>query len=356
MRKGWMIACGFVLVCGLAASATPRISVAQPDYDFGSIGQGYMVKHTFTLQNTGDRTLNIVYVRASCGCTTTALGTQQLAPGESVPLEVQVVADHGTTKNVTIYIYTNAPDIHGTSNDDRKDPDIQLHVHGAITPAMQDYETAPFELYDRLLLLIDVRTAADYAANHLIGAINIPASRIATGISELPKDTLLLVYDLNGELADAAVQALLNAGYMSSYYLQGGLRHWVAVQGDRYLVHASPLPPSGGDVSGGASGRPWNQGTLNSDFYILIDVRDGSAYAAGHIPGAFNIPVSQLSQWFGRIPHEARIYLYDDDETLTSAARQTLINAGFSDDRVTVLLGGLNEWIYQYGTRYLLSE
>ncbi len=353
MRKGWIVTCLLVLVCGLSAAATPKLTVAQPDYDFGSIGQGYMVKHTFTLQNTGDQTLNIVYVRASCGCTTTALATQQLAPGESVDLEVKVLADHGATKNVTIYIYTNAPDMYGTPNDDRKDPDIQLHVHGAITPALQDYETAPFELYDKLMLLIDLRSAADYAANHLIGAINIPASQIAAGIAGLPKDMLIVVYDLAGESVDAAVQTLLNAGYMSAYYLQGGLSHWVAVQGDRYLVYAAPLPPSGGNVSGGSSGRPWNQGTLNSDFYVLIDVRDADAYAAGHILGAVNIPVSQLPQWLTRIPHEARIYLYDDDETLTPAAYQTLVRAGFADDRVTVLLGGLDEWVYQYGDSYV---
>jgi rhodanese-related sulfurtransferase len=351
-----MIGCLLVLVCGLSVVATPKLYVDQPNYDYGSIGQGYMVKHTFTLQNTGDATLDIVYVRASCGCTTTALSTKQLAPGESVPLEVHVLADHGTVKNVNIYIYTNAPDLYGTPNNDRTDVDIELHVTGKITPAMQESETAPYELFDKLQLLLDVRDAAAYEANHLMGAINIPADQMASAIAGVPKGTLIIVYDQAGESADAAVQTLLNMGYMSAYYLQGGLSHWVSIQGDRYLVHATPLPPAGGSVSGGSSGRPWNQGTLNSSFYLLIDLRDANAYTAGHLLGAMNIPVSQLGQWFHRIPHEARIYLYDDDETLTPTARQTLIGAGFSDDRVTVLLGGLDEWVYQYGEQYLLPK
>ena len=354
MRKGLLIGCLLLVVFGVVALGTPEITVDQPVYDFGSIGQGYMVKHTFILQNTGDQTLEIVRVSASCGCTTTALATNQLAPGESVPLEVLVLADHGTTKNVTVYLYTNAPNQYGKSNDDRRDYDIRLFVRGAITPAMQDYETAPFELADDLMFLIDVRDAASYAVNHLMGAINIPADELISRMPSLPRSALIIVYDLAGEAADAAVQTLVSAGYMSAYYLSGGLSKWVDVQGDRYMIYATPLPPASGSVSGGSSGRPWNPGTLNSDFYVLIDLRDTDSYAAGHLAGAMNIPPAQLPQWFDRIPREAKIILYDDDGSIAVVAYQTLLNAGFT--RASVLLGGLNEWIYQYGSQHVMSE
>jgi rhodanese-related sulfurtransferase len=353
MRKALLIGCLVLAVWGGVAVASPQITVDQPEYDFGSIGLGYMVKHTFVLQNTGDEVLNIVYVRASCGCTTTDLPASSLAPGESVPLEVLVLADHGTSKNVFIYVHTNAPDSAGNANDDRMDFDIKLVVKGAITPG-QEYNMAPFEVANDMMILVDLRDAAAYQANHLMGAINIPANELADRMGSLQKGARIIVYDLAGEAADAAVQTLLNSGYMSSFYLQGGLSRWVAVQGDRFLIYETPLPASGGSITGGSSGRPYDLGTLRTEFYVLIDLRDAAAYAAGHLSGAMNIPAAQLSQWFDRLPQEKRIIVYDDDGTSATAAYQALDNAGF--DRPMILLGGLNEWIYQYGNQYVLSN
>ena len=353
MRRALQIGCLLLVVWGVAAMAGPKIYVDQPEYDYGSIGQGYMVKHTFMLQNTGDRELEIVRVRASCGCTTTELSTDRLAPGASVPLEVLVLADHGITKSVSIHVYTNAPDRYGKANDDRNDPDITLRVRGAITPK-QDHELAPYELTYDLMFLIDVRNADSYAANHLMGAISIPADELTTHMPRLPRIALIIVYDLGGEAADEAVQTLVNAGYMSTYYLSGGLSRWVDVQGDRFLVHATPLPTANGNVSGGSSGRPYNQNTLNSRFYVLIDLRDSASYAAGHLAGAMNIRPSELPQWFDRIPHDANVILYDDAGSITVAAYQMLINAGFTSP--SVLLGGLNEWIHQYGNQLAMAD
>ena len=182
----------------------------------------------------------------------------------------------------------------------------------------------------------------------------MPTDELATRMASLPRSALIIVYDLAGEAADEAVQMLLNARYMSAYYLQGGLSRWVDIQGDRYLLHATPLPTTSGSVLGGSSGRPYNQGTLRSKFYVLIDLRDADSYAAGHLAGAMNIPSAQLSQWFDRIPRGAKVILYDDAGDTTVAAYQMLINAGFT--RSFVLLGGLDEWIHQYGNQFVMTE
>lgn len=353
MRKRLLIGCLLLVGLGIVAMATPRISVSPMEYDFGSIGQGYMVKHTFMLENTGSDVLEIVRVRASCGCTTTDLPTDRLAPGESVPLEVLVLADHGTSKNVSIYVYTNGPDIFGVANDDRTEHDIKLYVKGAITPK-QDFELAPFELAYDMMIVVDVRDEAAYTANHLMGAINIPVAELADRMDILPKGAWIIVYDLAGEAADEAVQTLTGAGYMSAFYLQGGLSRWVAVQGDLYFASSAPLPEAGRSVVGGSSGRPWGQGDFRSDYYLLVDVRDAAAYAAGHLAGAVNIPTADLPQWVDRISQTTKIIVYDDDGSTALAAYQVLENAGFT--RPYVLLGGLNEWIYQYGDAYVLTQ
>ena len=72
-----------------------------------------------------------------------------------------------------------------------------------------------------------------------------------------------------------------------------------------------------------------------------------------------SIPPAQLPQWFDRFPRETKFVLYDDDETISLAAYQTLRNAGFtfSPGGVLpgVLLGGLDEWVFQYGNSYVVT-
>jgi len=82
---------------------------------------------------------------------------------------------------------------------------------------------------------------------------------------------------------------------------------------------------------------------MNVLFYLLIDLRDPEAYAAGHLMGAINISYWELENWSSRLPREARtIVLYDQDGTLSDLAAQKLSTQGF--DKARSLLGGLGEW------------
>lgn len=43
-------------------------------------------------------------------------------------------------------------------------------------------------------LIIDVRSAADYAAGHIPGAENLPAEELERGLEQIPKDKPIVVY------------------------------------------------------------------------------------------------------------------------------------------------------------------
>ncbi len=351
MRTRLLIGCLLLMVMAVPILATPVITVDHPEYDFGSITLGRMVKHTFTVRNAGDATLEIFRVFASCGCATTDLATDRLAPGQSMDLEVLVVADHGTSKDVSIRIYSNAPGADGRANDDRSDADFTMHVRGAITPKM-DYELVPADLAYDLLVLIDLRDAAAYDANHLLGAIHIPVSSLMSSMADLPRDLRYIAYDHAGEIADGSAQALANAGYLFAYYMKGGISRWAEIQGDRFLVNETPLPTSANVILTDTSGRSYDVGTVNSDYYLLVDVRDAADYALGHIVGAVNIPAAQLAQWFDRIPKSTHVIVYDGDGGATSlGAYQALVARG--NTNVSVLLGGMEEWTFQYGDVYV---
>jgi hydroxyacylglutathione hydrolase len=61
--------------------------------------------------------------------------------------------------------------------------------------------------------IVDVRGAAEYAANHVPGAINIAHTRLARRISEIPTDKPVLAYCRSGARASSAVSLLQKAGY-----------------------------------------------------------------------------------------------------------------------------------------------
>jgi thiol-disulfide isomerase/thioredoxin len=70
-------------VAANAEGPKPVVTCDEPVHDFGSVWTGPTLAHTFTVKNTGDRTLNITKVKPSCGCTVAGPYPRSLEPGES---------------------------------------------------------------------------------------------------------------------------------------------------------------------------------------------------------------------------------------------------------------------------------
>jgi len=80
----------FFLVLAAAAvcsAQAPTITVDQPHFDFGRIGNEAKVVHRFKVANTGTADLNISRLNASCGCTSTVIGQWTLKPGQGTEIE-----------------------------------------------------------------------------------------------------------------------------------------------------------------------------------------------------------------------------------------------------------------------------
>jgi rhodanese-related sulfurtransferase len=77
-------------------------------------------------------------------------------------------------------------------------------------------------------VVVDVRSAADYAAGHIIDARNIPASELASHADQLKKykEKPVLVYCENGFASAAAARALRGQGFTKVVTLRGGLTAW----------------------------------------------------------------------------------------------------------------------------------
>ena len=76
-------------------------------------------------------------------------------------------------------------------------------------------------------IILDVRTAAEFAEKHIPGALNIPNETIGTEeIPELPnKEQLILVYCRSGNRSKQASEKLVALGYTNIVEF-GGINDW----------------------------------------------------------------------------------------------------------------------------------
>lgn len=77
-------------------------------------------------------------------------------------------------------------------------------------------------------VVVDVRSAAEYAAGHIPGSINVPAEKMAEKLSELEsyRSRPVIVTCQSGVRAGGACSKLKQGGFERLYELSGGLGSW----------------------------------------------------------------------------------------------------------------------------------
>ncbi len=75
---------------------------------------------------------------------------------------------------------------------------------------------------------------------------------------------------------------------------------------------------------------------------LLIDVREPSEFRNGHIKGATNIPLSQLSSQLNKLPKDKEIFLNCQSGMRSKRAAAILLKHGFK--QVSHLKGGMLAW------------
>jgi rhodanese-related sulfurtransferase len=77
---------------------------------------------------------------------------------------------------------------------------------------------------------------------------------------------------------------------------------------------------------------------------VIVDVRSRGEYAAGHIPGAVNIPVRQLPKRLDDLVGDkiAEVVVYCQRGTRSASAAKVLVRAGYTN--VRELEGHMRDW------------
>jgi len=78
-------------------------------------------------------------------------------------------------------------------------------------------------------LVLDVRSAAEWARGHLAGAVHLPVDDVRKGLGRLPKDRPIVVHCRSGFRAHLAVRILKEHGFAQVFNLTGG---WVSLEAE----------------------------------------------------------------------------------------------------------------------------
>ncbi len=103
-------------------------------------------------------------------------------------------------------------------------------------------EQIPAEDWKKVFI-VDARDAAQYAKEHIPGAVNIEWRQAIARRGELPRDRTVVVYCNTGSLSAQAVFALRLLGYDNVKVLQDGIEGWKKKGG--FEANARASQPAG---------------------------------------------------------------------------------------------------------------
>jgi glyoxylase-like metal-dependent hydrolase (beta-lactamase superfamily II)/rhodanese-related sulfurtransferase len=101
------------------------------------------------------------------------------------------------------------------------------------------------------------------------------------------------------------------------------------------------MPLRGGDVP--QTTVDALEARLAADGGLLVDVREPEEFAAGHVPGAHNLPQAELASRLEAVPRDRPVYLVCQGGFRSRRAAQFLRQVGY--ERVINVDGGTSAWI-----------
>lgn len=207
-------------------------------------------------------------------------------------------------------------------------------------------------------LVIDARTASEYAKGHLPGAFNIPSGELVQTLLgaglDRQQDRQIIVHCAGRTRSIVGAYLLRQAGFGNAYALRNGTMAW-RMSGRELDFAPHDFEAPGQDPRAAAFARrfadlptigPLTTGDLDvhSGPLYAIDVRQPHEYAEGHLPGALNCPAGQLANAVDEqlAVRDALLVCYSGDETRSQLGAGLLARIGYR--RVAWLAHGLNGW------------
>jgi len=190
------------------------------------------------------------------------------------------------------------------------------------------------EAQERGAVVLDLRDAAAVGAGHCPGSVNIGLdgnfAPWVGGLIDVDSE-LVLVVD-RAEDVDVAVTRLARVGYESVLgYSSEGVAAWQSSGRDLATVGQLTVDELSTRLAEDPGGL------------LVVDVRQPGEYAAGHVPGALNLPVRELVERRGELDASQPLALICATGYRSSAATSLLQGHGFQ--QLSNVVGGTAAWV-----------
>jgi hydroxyacylglutathione hydrolase len=209
----------------------------------------------------------------------------------------------------------------------------ELNRHGQMMTAPPLLSSLDATQVRRMLgdgaIVVDVRPVRDYGAGHIPGSIAIPLrAQYATWLGWLiPPDVPIVIVRNPGQDPADILWPALNVGYTTiAGQLAGGMAAWTAGGGQTATT----------PVVGAAELDPAN----------VVDVRQASETAAGHLPGAHLIELGALIEHASGLPARAVTVMCEHGQRAATGA-SLLERAGHT--QLSILSVGAHDWAHATG-------
>jgi rhodanese-related sulfurtransferase len=160
-------------------------------------------------------------------------------------------------------------------------------------------------------VVIDARNPEEYREVHIPGAINVPQKKFDKYKKLLPTDkNTLLVFYCNGVKCGKSKKAAKLAaeeGYAHIKVFAQGMPVWEEMN---YPIKAGPDYEKKIETTKVSPAELQAMIDAGVNDFIVVDVRDATEYAAGHIPAAINIPVATFASQSGQLDKKKKIIVY----------------------------------------------
>ncbi|MHB1406587.1 MAG: rhodanese-like domain-containing protein [Desulfitobacteriaceae bacterium] len=126
-----------------------------------------------------------------------------------------------------------------------------------------------------------------------------------------------------------------------------------ATSSDAEVPATSETGNASGATGHGSAGLPadsmisasqLDQGLKEHQSWHIIDVREPSEFASGHVPTAKDIPLGKLEENLSQILKDQTVVLVDLNGTRSYTAWQKLKEKGYDANKLKVLVGGMEQW------------
>ena len=207
----------------------------------------------------------------------------------------------------------------------------------SITPI--ELKTSIFE--ENPPMIVDVRNDVSYKKGHIINSLHISALDINRS-----GGNIILVTENGNESTLLSLYNSLNEKNNQVRILTGGFNSWKSSVGTT-VSFGDPSSFVDQSKIKLVEPRDVNEAYINHpESILIIDTRQKEEFTKGHVPGAINIPVSDLEKRNREVSMRKKIYVYGTEKFSSFTAGVMFYDLGFFN--VETINGGFTAW-EEYG-------